>query len=250
MNAEIRHVHPDRGALATACAQELLTVAGRAVAERGRADLVLTGGSTGIAVVAALPECPAVGDIDFSRVHFWFGDERWVPTAHEDRNDQQAMDAGLAELMRLTARTPRALRAPNVHRFPARSGSVDLDTAARQAAAALTPTPAFDVVLLGMGPDAHVASLFPGHPALDAAGMPVVAVRQSPKPPSERLSLTLEAIGAADQVWFTVAGADKADAVASVVAAREAGRRDPALPASLVDGRRRTVWWLDEAAAG
>lgn len=99
--------------------------------------------------------------------------------------------------------------------------------------------------MLGMGPDAHVASLFPDRLELTVDDRSTVPVTNSPKPPPLRLSLTVPALRAAERVWLVVAGADKAQAVA---AARGA-HNDPGLPASWMRGTRETVWWLDDAAA-
>lgn len=247
---DVVHVHPDRPALAAACADALLERLAAAVAEHGRADVALTGGGAGIAVVAALASAPGAEDLDWSRIHLWWGDERWLPAGDAERNDHQARQAGLDALMARTAGTPRALTEATVHPFPAAGEGLDLDAAAVRACAELTPLPRFTVVLLGMGPDSHVASLFPGHEGLQVAGVPAAPVRNSPKPPDERLTLTREAIGAADEVWFTVAGPDKAEAVAAVRARRERGVADEDHPATLVSGTAATVWWLDEAACG
>lgn len=243
-------VFADRPALAASCAAALVERLAAAVAERGRADVALTGGGAGIAVVAALAEAPGVDELDWSRIHLWWGDERWLPAGDAERNDHQARRAGLDALMARTAGSERALTEATVHPFPAADAGLDLDAAAEQACAELTPLPTFTVVLLGMGPDSHVASLFPEHPGLAVAGVPAAAVRNSPKPPPERLTLTREAICAGDEVWFTVAGADKAEAVTAVLGLRDAGKQDEAHPATLVSGTAATVWWLDEAACG
>src|ERR1700749_2710029 len=106
------------------------------------------------------------------------------------------------------------------------------------------PVPAFDVLMLGIGPEGHVASLFPGLPALDDS-RPAVAVRHSPKPPPTRLSLTFPSIQAAREVWILAAGEEKADAVA-----RALSGADPAqVPAAGARGRQRTLFLLDGAAA-
>lgn len=243
-------VFPDRPALAAACAAALVERLAEAVADHGRADVALTGGGAGIAVVAALPEAPGADELDWSRVHLWWGDERWLPAGDAERNVHQAREAGLDTLMARTAGTARALTEDTVHPFPASDAGLDLDAAAERACAELTPLPRFTVVLLGMGPDSHVASLFPQHPGLEASGVPAAAVRNSPKPPPERLTLTRESICTAGEVWFIVAGGDKAEAVSAVRSRRAEGVLDDAHPATLVSGTARTVWWLDEAACG
>jgi 6-phosphogluconolactonase len=108
--------------------------------------------------------------------------------------------------------------------------------------------PTLDVVLLGMGPDGHVASVFPGHPAVVASGT-VVGVRDAPKPPSQRITLTLPTLCQAREVWLLVAGAAKAAAVATALRGQAAGTA-ARVPAGRVRGRSCTLWLLDRAAAG
>ena len=103
----------------------------------------------------------------------------------------------------------------------------------------------FDVMVLGVGPDGHVASLFPHHPAAGTTGVPTVAVHDSPKPPPDRVSLTRECLERSRQVWFLVSGADKADAVRRGVT----GAPFETTPAAHVHGTRATVWLLDQDAA-
>ena len=102
----------------------------------------------------------------------------------------------------------------------------------------------FDICLLGMGPDGHVASLFPEHPSSYADGR-VIGVRSSPKPPSERLSLTLEVINRSAEVWFCVTGSDKAAAARLAFS----GAGPIQVPAAGVRGRERTLWLIDRDAA-
>ena len=213
-----------------------------AVALRGVAHLVLTGGSMGARTVTALAK-RRLPKTTWSKVHVWWGDERFVPEGHEDRNDQQARDAGLERLP-----------VPPSHLHPAPAGSTadELPAAAAEWASELAAqapegeqAPRFDVVLLGVGPDAHVASLFPDRDELAVTDQATVFVTGSPKPPPLRLSLTVPAINRAHHVWFVVAGADKAEAVAAARRAHD----DPHLPASWVRGTHETVWWLDQAAA-
>lgn len=223
-------VSPTRQDLVESTAEALVSVIGASIAEAGEAHLCLTGGTIAKRLYAHLGTT-AADALDWSRVHLWWGDERWVPAGDEDRNDAQAQ-AGLGPIW------DRAVR----HPMPASDGGSDLDTAATEYAAELGQT-RFDLCLLGVGPDGHVASLFPGHPSSLAPGR-VIAVRDSPKPPPERISLTREVINESTQVWLVVSGADKADAVAT---ARTTGST---LPAAGVSGRQATVWRLDAAANG
>ncbi|WP_153396691.1 6-phosphogluconolactonase [Ornithinicoccus halotolerans] len=236
----------DADTLAGAVAAAIRDRLDRAVRQRGEAHLVLTGGSMGNATVRALAALPSTPDL-WQQVHVWWGDERFVPEGHEDRNDRQARDAGLERL---------GVPAGQVHTVPAGTDEADLPQAAeayaRELAAAATAAddvlvPAFDVVLLGLGPDGHLASLFPDRPEVAVSDRTTVPVTDSPKPPPLRVSLTVPALCRARAVWFVVAGEDKAPAVAR---ARAATERSRALPATWVAGTEETAWWLDDAAAG
>lgn len=238
-------VHPDKQLLADAVAARLVTAVADAIAARGEADLVLTGGSMGTAVLDALTRSLALPSVDWSRVSLWWGDERFLPAGDQERNETQARNAGLAQL---------PVPAERVHPMPASDGSDgdDVAAAARRYAALLasraTPgqaLPPLDVVMLGVGPDAHVASLFPGHAQLQERQLTVVPVHDSPKPPPTRISLTLPALSSAAEVWFLVAGGDKADAVARALNGAEVSQA----PAAGVRGIRSTRWLLDVAAA-
>ncbi len=249
--------HPDKSSLAGAVAARIAATLADAVDERGVGHVSLTGGSMGSEVVKALAAASA-GAEWWKHVHVWWGDERFVPRGDSDRNDQQADDAGLGSW---------GVPEPSIHRLlGARTdqGTDDLaglPAAATDYAAQLAtlaepvtgaddvPTPTFDVLLLGMGPDTHVASLFPGRGevTIDDPSTTTVAVTESPKPPPLRVSLTVPALRKSRSVFFIVAGADKADAVE---AARAAEPNTPDVPASWVRGQRDTIWWLDSAAAG
>ncbi len=241
-------VHRDAELLVQAVAARLVTRLVDVQAARGHAHLVLTGGRVGIATLAALAACPARDAIDWTALDVWWGDERFLPEGHPDRNATQADDALLRHV-----RIP----AERVHRMPASDGPYgeDLDAAAAAYAEMLhararaedhAATPSFDVLLLGVGPDGHVASLFPEHPALYAQGSTVIGVRGSPKPPPLRVSLTMAAIRAAQDVWLVASGTDKAAAVSLALT----GAGEYAIPAAGAQGRRRTLWLLDRAAAG
>ncbi|WP_062377701.1 6-phosphogluconolactonase [Demequina pelophila] len=300
-------VHPSPDAVAEATAARLLVTLLDTLSVQDRADVVLTGGTVGIATLAAVSRSPLADAIDWTSVHVWWGDERFVPAGHPDRNEGQAQAALLGAL---------PLPEENIHRMPAAApadaaaafggaafggaasgatGSTpgaSLEAAAESYDALLREhgDPSFDVAMFGMGPDGHVASLFPGHPvfeelasfshglASDTAaaaalagadagaafgaggidpsvdwaaeawaaamvGPRAVAVTDSPKPPPERVSLTLTAINRAKRVWIVAAGAEKAD-----VAARALGG-DAALPAAHVHGAQETLWLLDAKAA-
>ncbi|MGY1453000.1 glucose-6-phosphate dehydrogenase assembly protein OpcA [Streptomyces sp. SS8] len=253
-------VHPDKERMARATAARLITAIVDAQTARGRAHVALTGGRNGNALLAALAQAPGRDGVDWSRVDVWWGDERFLPDGDPDRNHTQAREALLDSL---------PLEPSRVHPMPAGDGphGDDVDAAAGAYAAELAAAagesgpgdggtdgdgggtdaavPAFDVLLLGLGPDTHVASLFPGHPAAEETGRTVVGVRRAPKPPPTRISLTLPALRAAREVWLLAAGEDKAEAAAGALTAGDPART----PAAGARGRERTLWILDEQAA-
>ncbi|GAB7189681.1 6-phosphogluconolactonase [Kineococcus sp. NUM-3379] len=237
-------VHPDADVLAHAVAARLLTALADAQADHGEAHVVLTGGTIGVRSLAAVAASAARDAVDWSRVHVWWGDERHLPAGDAERNSTQAAEALLRHV---------PLREENVHTPPASDGPAggDVDAAAAAYAAELAAAaggegvPAFDVLLLGVGPDGHVASLFPGQEFVHESGRTVVGVPDSPKPPPARISLTLPAIGRARQVWLVAAGAEKAAAVAAGIGGADVS----ATPAAGAGGTGGTLWLLDAAAA-
>ncbi|MFD7643644.1 6-phosphogluconolactonase [Kitasatospora sp. NPDC059795] len=230
-------VHRGPALLAEAAAARLITATVDAQAARGAAHLVLTGGRNGNALLAALAAHPARDAVDWARVDLWWGDERFVPHDSPDRNAVQAA-AFLDAVRPLGAR---------IHEMPPADGTTSAEDGAARYAADLAAAgrPAFDVLLLGVGPDAHVASLFPGHPGVHRTDTTVIAVHDSPKPPPTRLSLTLPMLNSAREVWLLAAGEDKAEAVALARTAPPAATA----PAGAVKGTEQTLWFLDEAAA-
>jgi 6-phosphogluconolactonase len=240
-------VHADADLLAQAVAARLLVGLIDAQAKRDSASVVLTGGTIATAVYRAVRASPARDAVDWGRVDVWWGDERFVPAGHPDRNDLQAREALLDAV---------ALDQSRVHPMPAADGpdGPDPEAAAARYAdeladAAKTGTspllvPAFDVLLLGVGEDGHVASVFPEHPVTHET-RPVSAVRGSPKPPPIRLTLTLPAINMAEEVWLVASGTGKASAVKLALS----GAGPVQVPAAGVHGVDRTLWLLDRAAA-
>jgi 6-phosphogluconolactonase len=225
-----RIVAPDAAALARLAAEWLADEVRLAATLRGSCALALAGGSTPRPVYEALSGPPLAGTIPWDRVRIYFGDERAVPPDHPESNFRMAREAMIARV---------AIPAANVHRMEA-DGS-NLEEAADRYAALLPP--ALDVMVLGVGPDGHTASLFPGSPALGERARRVVPVR-APRPPERRLTLTPPVIAAARRIVVLAAGADKAEAVARAL--RGTGSADE-LPARLA---RDGVWFLDAAAAG
>jgi 6-phosphogluconolactonase len=237
-------VHPDAGVLAEAVASRLLTRILDIQSVRTPVHVVLTGGTVGIRSLAAVAAHPVRNAVDWTGVHVWWGDERFLPAGDPERNETQAREALLDHLPTLPAQNVHVMAAPGEGvGSPEESAALYADELSR-----FTPDGAahlaFDVLLLGMGPDGHVASLFPGNAGLAAEGA-ATGVRDSPKPPPERVSLTFSAIQAAQEVWVVAAGAEKAPAVASALA----GDPVETTPAAGAIGTQRTLWLVDLAAS-
>ena len=283
--------HPTRDALAADAVTRILDIIEHVLSERTIAHISLTGGTMGIATLKAWAENERVKDIDWSRVHFWFSDERYVPERSPERNDGQAIEALLAPLL------SHGLVVGNVHRMgpsdiftgleaaaehyafemrdyagsaPAMSvqmpeGATELPLAGGHGGGAghehggsggcgcggggcgcggggcggggQWPAPVFDITLLGMGPDGHIASLFPGRKqVLLGTGLPedpveggkavTVMVSDSPKPPAERVSVTLPIINNSRNVFFLITGEDKQDATSRLLAGAKLDAED------------------------
>ena len=221
------------GQVANETAKQLFAFVSDRLKSQNRVDVAITGGTVGIATLAAASELD-FNSLDLSRLHIWWGDERFVESESPDRNAVQANNAWLKKLD-----IPKA----NVHVFPASDEALSLDEAAIEfgkhfGAQSIT----FDLMLMGMGPDGHIASLFPGK-SIGFEDVPVVAEHDSPKPPPLRLSFSYGVINSADEIWFTVAGSDKADAVSIVF-----GDDPQVLPAGQIQGKEKTVWFIDQTA--
>ena len=236
-------ISPDSDALVGAAGRRLIEAIQDAVAARGRALIVLTGGGNGIGLLRYLGSHGQ--RIDWSKVHLFWGDDRYVPEDDDERNYKQARAALLDHI---------DIPSSNVHAMPASDGEFASDLAAaalayEQVLAANAepgdPTPNFDVHLLGMGPEGHINSLFPDTPAVRETTRMVVSVEDSPKPPPQRITLTLPAIQRSREVWLMVSGAAKAEAAAAAI-----GGADPvSVPAAGAVGLETTLWLLDKEAA-
>jgi len=228
-------VHENAEELASATADRLAAALASAQAARGTASAVLTGGRTGNAVLAALRSAT----LDWSSLDIYWGDERFLPAGDPERNETQAREALLDHVPVSPAR---------VHPMAPSDGEFgdDPDAAAEAYAVLLHDVASFDVCLLGVGEEGHTASVFPHSPAVAETARAVVAVRDCPKPPPTRVSLTLPTIRRAERVWLMTAGAAKAEAVAAALG----GADEAELPAAGARGRQETLWLVDKAAAG
>jgi len=241
-------VHRDQDLLAQAVAARLVTRIVDARAAQGHASVVLTGGGMGSAALAAIDKSPARDAVDWRRLAIWWGDERFLPRGDPERNETQAREVLLDHV---------DLDPAHVHPMPPSDGpdGNDPEAAAERYANELRKAaepgdhgnvPSFDVLLLGVGAEAHVASLFPGMPALYEEERPVVAVHGCPKPPPTRLTLTLPAIRAAKEVWLVTAGREKASAIRLALSS---GAGPVQVPAAGARGKLRTLVLVDRAAA-
>ncbi|ANH39833.1 6-phosphogluconolactonase [Nocardioides dokdonensis FR1436] len=236
-------VHDDAATLATAVAGELLTRLADAQSAGRVPHVVLTGGSIAGAIhaeVARLSSGTESPPVDWTQVALWWGDDRFVPAASEDRNALQARTAFIEAL---------AIPAAHVHEVPSTDDVATAEEAAQRYADALVEHGAdqFEVLMLGVGPDGHVASLFPGFEQLDVRDRDVAAVHDSPKPPPDRVTLTFAALERARSTWFLVSGEEKAEAVARALSPATTSGAET--PASVPRGREETTWFLDRAAA-
>lgn len=231
----MRLVHASPEELADDVAGRLVERLLAAQAAGGVPRIGLTGGGIAERVHRAVAVHPGVSSVDWDRVEVWWGDERFVPSDSPDRNALAARRDWLD-----------AVGATRVHEIPAADRVATAEEAAAAYSAEIGERGVFDVLMLGLGPDGHVASLFPGHAALHEADAIAVAVHDSPKPPPDRVTLTFDALNRSREVWFLVSGSAKADAVAAALAPSGSVEETPARG---IHGLGEVRWFLDEEAA-
>jgi len=231
-------VHEDADALSTAVAGELLSRIADLQAAGDVPHIVLTGGTIAETIHREVARLTPESGVDWGAVEVWFGDERYVDPDSPDRNVGQARAAFLDTV---------GVPAHRVHAMPSTADADDVDAAAEAYEAELHERgpAAFDILMLGVGPDGHVASLFPGFDQVDVTDRTTVAVTGSPKPPPERVSLTLPRLNKSTAVWFLVSGEGKAEAVSRALGGADVHD----VPAAGVTGREETIWFLDRASA-
>ncbi len=231
MHQVIRHLDADD--LARRAARRLVDAVAERQTQSHVVHVCLTGGRIATRIYEELATILTPDRLDPELLELWWGDERFVPTADHERLAGPTLAALAGQISLDPART---------HPMPASDGSFDAPAAADNYARELGDT-TFDICLLSIGEDGHVASIFPGHPSGEQTTMRVIAVQDSPKPPSERLSLTLPVFNESAEVWFLASGAEKAH---SVVASLDG---DTSIPAGRVHGTEATLWFVDRAAA-
>lgn len=236
-------ISPDADSLASDVAERLLLRLARRSAAGKVSHIALTGGGIGTEVLRAVGAHHLRGQVDWRTVHLWWGDERFVPAGDAQRNDLSARRA-FVELIDIPA--------GNVHAMASADAVADAQAAADVYAAELArfgdddqPWPPFYLCFLGVGPDGHIASLFPDRGEIQVTDRAVVPVHDCPQPPPERLTLTRPVINSSRCVWLVVSGVDKAAALGLALA----GASYETVPAAGAKGRRHTVFFVDEAAA-
>lgn len=253
-------VYPNPQILAEAVAARTLLTITDLLSEpnRTRVDIAVTGGTDGNRVFDAMNASPLNDAVDWSRVHVWWGDERFVAADSDDRNAKQAREAWYGKLV-----ADGRMSAGNIHAMPSDERNLESVAAAspeqtdavlaeaaaqyqRELIEQLGENPALDIAMFGMGPDAHFASLFPDHgeSEIDDSHVLVAGVRDSPKPPPLRLTLTVPMIARSKHTWVFTSEVRKADAVAAAFAQRN----NPHAPSSYADGEE-LLWLIDEGAA-
>lgn len=254
-------IFEDREAVTRSIAQKLVSVIFDTLRTQEAVHVSLTGGGAGIATLEALGNLlqdPSTSAPEWSRVHFWWGDERLLPREDADRNETQARRALLDALV-----DEHGLPEENIHAMPTSEDAAHPAAGAQMYAQALETyspeggipgpngplnMPRIDIMLLGVGPDGHINSLFPGKEALGVIGRTTTGEDDAPAQlgPPMRVTLTFDAVQTAKRVWTAVTGQDKAEAAAASLAA-DADVSE--LPAAHARGAQETVWHLDRAAA-
>jgi 6-phosphogluconolactonase len=231
------HIAQDEQELAERAAEHIRTAVEETLAKSRRFTLLMTGGSTPKLLYERLARPPYSLGLPWAWIHLFWGDERFVPSGHPESNFLLAQDALLGKV---------PLPPANIHPVPTDAKTPEEAAAhyEKEMADFFQGPPKFDLVLLGLGEDGHVASLFPGSPLLEEETRLVAAVRDAPKPPPERVTVTFPVINSASRVVFLISGSRKKPIVQSVL-------REPIgkYPAQLIWPLAGTVtWWLDRAA--
>ena len=205
----------------------------------GSLRVILTGGATQEAVFQAIVRHQAASTLPWAQALFFLGDERFSPAGSGERNDEMAQEY----LLR-----PLGVSDTQISSAPGPDTGLGVDDSAATYRQAMSPAgqwPAFDIALIGMGPDAHVLSVFPGSALAGASEPDIQPVTDSPKPPTQRVSMTIPLVNHTDRVWLVASGADKAGAVGLAMADAAIGE----VPAAGLRGRRSTKVFIDQDVA-
>jgi len=236
----VLHVFPDLASLSRAAAEALVNIAARAVAERGRFTIALSGGETPRTLYRLLAtDCRE--QVPWPHVHVFWGDERFVAPDDPRSDYRTARDTLLDHV---------PIPSESVHPIPTLMPSPEAAADAYEETLVAyfgSPWPRFDLMLLGLGAEGHTASLFPHSPALDEEARWVVAATVPADPP-QRITLTLPAVNHAAHVYFLVSGAEKAAALRAALTDPPDVHACPASGVKLVNGE--LVWWADQPATG
>lgn len=226
---------PDANSLITQVIGDLTDYINNAVSNSKEVHISLTGGRAGSQIAKQLFASPA---IDSRLVHIWWSDERYLNAGNLDRNDSVVPDDLVTKAQ--------------IHRLPSTDTTSDLVEAVNKASSDLHlhTTTRFcdrnvmmDISLLSVGPDGHIASLFPGHSALSSTAA-IAGISDSPKPPPQRLTWTFSTLNASEQIWFIATGHEKADAVSKLIAGSSVNE----IPACGVHGKLKTVLYAEKSA--
>ncbi|KAJ1383078.1 NagB/RpiA transferase-like [Sesbania bispinosa] len=233
--------------LAVSLAKYVADLSNKFTKERGAFTVCLSGGSL-IKYLGKLLEPPYVDSLEWSKWHVFWVDERVVPKTHEDSNYKLALDGLLSKV----PIPPGNVYAIN-DALPAEGAADDYETCLRHlvksnviASSSVSGFPKFDLMLLGMGPDGHIASLFPGHPLVQENKKWVTFIKDSPKPPPERITFTFPVINSSAYAALVVTGTGKADAVHSALRGSQNSNK---LPVAMVSPEGELKWFLDKGAA-
>ena len=218
--------------MATEVARRFIAVVGSLLEQGRHPQVVLTGGTFAGLLYEEITRQSAVVPIDWTGIDFWWGDERFVAADSPDRNAVEARQAFLDRV-----------GATRIHEMPTPNSACSVDEGARAYEAQLRGSSEgrFDLVLLSMGPDGHVASLFPGSDQAGVTDRIAVGVTGSPKPPPERITLTFEALSRSERVW--IFAADSGPGGAKEGAFNRAMAEDEDISAARVHGREETIWF-------
>ena len=245
MSKETPQIYPDGAALARAAADDLARLAQESIAARGIFTIALSGGSTPKRLYSLLANDAPYRQLPWAKMNFFFGDERHVPPDDKDSNYLMAKE---------TLFSSGLIPEENIHRVKAElsdAAAAAADYEAKLKAFFEVPMqlngfPRFDLVLLGMGPDGHTASLFPGSPGLEEKSRWVIA-NPVEKFSTDRITFTFPVLNAARTIYLMVGGADKADKISEVLNPKPGGASYPVQRVAPVEGA--LIWMLDAAAA-